>query len=173
MNHNEEREMYLNLLNKALDERRELSAMINEFRERLNELNRLEKMGLDEIKTRGYVELFQAKQQLAATNELPKPKVDTVSELRYNDVYKEEEKKNKRGSRGTQDGLFGQKGFSMIEYVLKTADKPLSLQEMREAIHKQYGVEIESKRFNTLLKKARDKNSLIVNAARGVYTYNK
>lgn len=170
MNHNEEKEYYLNLLSNALDERRELTVMINEFRERLNELNRLEKMGLDEIKTRGYVELFQAKQ--AQAKELPKPTVDTVTELKL-EVKQPPAKKVRKGTY-EKHGLHGDKGANMIAYVLKEADKPLHLNDILAEIKRVYGVDLPYKQLSSMLQVIKKKGTApIIKTGRGVYTYNK
>ncbi|PGK51159.1 hypothetical protein CN918_25560 [Priestia megaterium] len=69
MDINKEKEYIYMMLQSIHEERRRLTEMASGFKNRLDELNRLEMQGIEELSVKGWVDLHnQAKKEVAATN---------------------------------------------------------------------------------------------------------
>jgi hypothetical protein len=194
----EEKAYYLSIMKTAIEERRELTTFIMECKNRISELDKLEKMGIGQIKTETVVELYNQKQ----ADKLPEPK-NTIAKAAsnigsafaamgkgMNEALKEaaatkekeiqgaepvksepvQEKKKKRG--GATHGVSRNKTNSMIYYVMQQAGKPIHIEEIYKHVVELYKVDVTLQSFrNNWFSKAKADNDQIISTARGVYFY--
>jgi len=189
MKRTEEKSYYLSIMQTAIEERRELTSFIRDCQARIKELNDLEKMGISEIKTENFIELYNDRQkepklsigqaaknlsssfaamgkEIADKIEKAAPKVPIDEDKKPLPVLKP---KTRRGRTGVAPQ---EKWNSMIYYIMKEAKKPLHIKEVYKLVTEKYQVDVSEKNFqNNILPRAVKANDLIVRTDKGVYFY--
>jgi hypothetical protein len=195
MNINNEKEMVYQIITELTAERRKLTEErfaltkeIGEWKERLNELNRLEEKGLDNLDTIGLYELRKKahnnQEILNVTRETKSLVENMLKEQTIEEQPKEENKlftvaeQEKEKDRQVRRGVGKeQRGFAESQFhkaisILKEAGVPMKADKLKAELEKELGREINYKTFaNGILAKLSN-HPKVTKPMRAFYQYN-
>jgi hypothetical protein len=184
MNIAEEKVYIYSMMRDITEERRDLTKIYFELKSRLDELNRLELRGLEDLSVKGYVDLNKSRNtetaiiniQREASHAInkvqqeanPEPEEKTV--IPKLEIEREKDEIAKKSRKST--GLPLEKVAGFIAHVLKEHGVPMSVKDLYEEVNERAENQITRNNFrNNMLPRAAKLNSKINNVSRGFYQY--
>lgn len=179
MNIGEEKAHIYHLMSEITSERRKLTEMYYDLKARLDELNKLEIRGLDDLSLKGYVDLYNNREKelkvanikremgsiLKKVEEKPVIKEDII--IPKKEIEKEKDKLKKRSSQINLDKVIG-----LITTVLKETGTPMNVKAIYKQVINKSDMDIKLPNFrNNILPRACQRNKKIQKAMRGYYQY--
>jgi hypothetical protein len=184
VNITEEKKYLFEMMKDITAERRSLTELYFGLKERLDELNKLEQRGLEDLSIKGYVDLYNKTNAEVMTTNLKREsehlikkieKDNNIEESRLQVKIKEEikEEDNKKPVRRGKAGKSSNERYhSAILEVLKEGGKPLSINELLSKVNEMLDDNIKKSHFSTnLIPNAMKKYNKIDRPMRGFYQY--
>ena len=182
VNITEEKRYLYEMMKEITKERRSLTEQYYGLKERLDDLNKLEQRGIEDLSIKGYVDLYNktnaeimtANLKREAEHQIKKIENDNNIEESRLQVKIKEEIQKEDNKKPTRKGKYNsrEKYFSAILEVLKESGIPLSTDEMLSKVNKLLDDNINKAYFqNNLLPTAMKKSDKIDRPTRGYYQY--
>lgn len=164
------------------EERRELTKIYYELKSRLDEIDTLERSGLEDLSILGYVDLHNSKNVKTISDNLHREVKHIIQKLEQPPKSEGKisqraisEAKDNEALRRKNKGLPLEKAAGIIADVLKEHGIPMAAKDLYEEVSKrveQAGGYIRRANFrNNILPRARNLNKNIENVSRGFYQY--
>lgn len=181
MNITEEKRYLFEMMKDITAERRKLTEMYYGLKEQLDDLNKLEQRGLEDLSIKGYVDLFNKTNAEIMTNNLKREtehlvqkieKDNNIEESRLQVKIKEEIKEEeniKPTRRGKQ--MPREKVFSAILEVLKESHVPLSVDDLLIKVNDKMEIDMKKQYMQNMITMAIKKYDRIDRPTRGYYQY--
>jgi len=161
------------------EERRKLTEMYYGLKERLDELNKLETLGLNNLSIKGYVDLHNEHTKNKSVNNIKREMSIAISRAEESEKEKElipkrviEESKEKEDKKTKKKFLNLDKVVGNIAHVLKDKGTPMKVVDIHAKVQEVMDTNIEINNFrNNILPRATKKNENIQKVMRGYYQY--
>lgn len=188
MNISEEKRFLYTMMTDTMAERRKLTEIYYDLKKRLDELNSFERMGLDEIPIKEYIEGLNRRNTSNAVENIRKvaehsiQRVEKEAEEKINppevplipkaEIELEKEKISKNKPSRTTGTVSVDKAAGMIAHVLKEHGIPMTVANLYEAVNAMSDIPITRNNFrNNMLPRSMKVNRNIDNISRGYYQY--
>lgn len=178
MNISEEKRYVYQLMREITEERRKLTEIYFSLKERLDELNKLEEKGLDELSMQGYFDLYKQREKEIVIDNIKRETKHIISKIESNNESEKEtaqidiERRKDNVSRKNGRYLNVDKVIGMIASVLKEANGMMRVKEIYNKVNEMSEVDIDVHNFrNNIMPRALYKNKNIQKVKRGYYCY--
>lgn len=185
MNVTEEKEHIYSLMRDMTEERRKLTDMYYSLKTRLDDLNKFEQKGLEDLDLKGYVDLHNNNNRDTIVRNVEREsknvinKVNKESEELKEKEEHEKEPKFKKEIDNQKDSIKTPKKRKSIEYyisvvseVLKEHGAPMSLSDLHKEVNRKTEADVSPKNFSTnIMYRINKKSTKIERVAMGYYQY--
>lgn len=184
MNITNEKEHIYQLMKELISERRSITHMYYELKERLNELTKLEQRGLTDLNIKGYTDLYNNYNKETATNNIQREashqinkinkETEQVNNPKPQPKYEKEiTKQNNNKSKKKRTSL--ERIISIITEILRESSTPISTNQLWESVNNRLGdsYHISKSNFgnNIMYRINQRTDTRIEKAHRGYYQY--
>lgn len=188
LNISDEKKYLYELMKEITTERRKLTDMYSGLKERLDEISKLEKLGLDEIPIQTIIDFNNSKNAKRRIANIERhtghtiKKIENEAELKANpaereiipkvEIEIEKEKVSKQSPTRKSKGMPLDKAAGVIAHILKEKGIPLKAKDLHALVNEQVDAPIELGNFtkNTLPRSSK-LNPRINNVSRGYWQY--
>lgn len=184
MNISDEKRHVYSMMKTITEERRELTRIYYDLKLRLDELDKLELRGLEDLSVKGYVDLHNANELKAVTTNIRREAEHVIKRIEKEiiadpvekiiipkaEIELEKEKEDKQRVVGA--GLSSEKATGIIAHILKEHGAPMTVKDLFDEFSRRVGMLVTRNNFrNNILPRAAKRNRSIDNISRGFYQY--
>lgn len=182
MNIREEKEYCYQMMREISQERRKLTEMYYGLKERLDNLDKLEQRGLDDLDIKGYVDLYNERNKDIIVSNV-KRETDSIIQNLEKDIKKENASKAEKENdfieekkpvkrKGSFTRVSTERSFSAIVEVLKEQGVPCDFKTLQKLAEEKMGVSVNQHNFRyAIIPKLMEENKKVTRPTKGFLQY--
>ena len=152
----EEKEYIYSLMKEITQERRQLTQIYYDLKVRLDDLNKLEEKGLDELSLKGYLDLQNARNIEAVKANLSRETgriIESVTPKKEESVAQIEEKQKNGHKKFRRRKVSDEAIKSVVIEILKERGTPIKLSELLQPVNSALGANLTKQNFCYIIMK--------------------
>lgn len=179
MNISEEKEHIYSIMRELTLERRKITDMYFDLKKRLDELDALQRRGLEDLSLEGYVDLYNKDKKESSIANITREMNRIVKNIENEHEPKEKEiipkleiEKEKDKMPKIRSSISIDKAAGVIASILKEKGAPMQIKDIHKSMEEKMDTEIKIANLrNNILPRASNINPKIQRAMRGYYQY--